>query len=223
MVATIKDAYVNALLADAAYVSNLDLANTPNKLATALTGRMTPDLAKYIGDNFTVVTQVSNLPSSFDATVWRGNAGMPYAGQVYVSMRGTQEPADFAADADLASSGLAHAELVDMANWWLRETTPANQMAKQVALAALPLPGLPTFVAAPDVQGTGNLTGVGTIKSVNGHSLGGYLAGDSGNLLRGGRRQRQPGRWPNFPPANSLAVATPPTFQSAAECLLTPG
>lgn len=108
MTTTINDTYINALLADASYVSNLNLALTPNDLTTALTGRMTPTLAKYIGDNFSVVSQVGGLASSFDATVWRGNAGTPYAGQIYVSTRGTQEAPDFLADGDLATSGLAH-------------------------------------------------------------------------------------------------------------------
>ena len=54
--ATINDTYINALLADASYVSQLNLALTPGALTTALTGRMTPELAKYIGDNFTVAT-----------------------------------------------------------------------------------------------------------------------------------------------------------------------
>lgn len=169
---TINDAYINALLADSSYVDNFLPGMTGAGLAGQLAGRMTLPLAKYIGDNFTVVTQVGNLASSFDATVWRGNAGTPYAGQIYVSTRGTQEIPDFVADGDLATSGLAHAQLVDMVNWWLRETTPTNQMAKQIALE----PILKNFVAAPAVQGTGTLAGIGPIKSVNGHSLGGYLA-----------------------------------------------
>ena len=96
-----------------------------------------------------------------------------YAGQVYVSMRGTQEPADFAADADLASSGLAHQQLADMVNWWLRATTApltdadTPQYATQITVA----PNGDFTLAAP-VLGTGTLLGIGAIKSVNGHSLG---------------------------------------------------
>lgn len=85
---TINDAYINALLADSAYVDSLLPGMTGSILADKITGRMTPDLAKYIGDSFAVVSQVGGLASSFDATVWRGNAGTPYAGQVFVSMRG---------------------------------------------------------------------------------------------------------------------------------------
>jgi hypothetical protein len=56
MTTTINDAYINALLADAAYVSKLNLALTPAQLTAALNGRMTPTLADYIGKNFKVVT-----------------------------------------------------------------------------------------------------------------------------------------------------------------------
>ena len=174
MTTTIHDAYINALLADAAYVSNLDLATTPGDLTANLTGRMTPELAKYIGDNFTVVNQAGGLASSFDATVWKNRSG-----QFYISMRGTQELFDFNADADLAASGLAHDQLVDMVNWWLRETTSADQLAKQITINNVVVPGLPilqNFVAAQSVQGTGKMLGIGPIESVNGHSLGGYLA-----------------------------------------------
>ncbi|WP_301100281.1 calcium-binding protein, partial [Propionivibrio sp.] len=176
---TINDIYINAVLADSSYVDDLKPGQTGVALINRLSGRMTPAVAKYIGDNFTVVTQVSGLASSFDATVWRGNAGTPYAGQVYISMRGTQEVPDFLADGDLSTSGLAHEQLVDMVNWWLRETTPANQTAKQIAISTVSIPGLPrlqNFVAASSVQGTGNLLGISAIKSVDGHSLGGYLA-----------------------------------------------
>lgn len=126
---TIHDAYINALLADASYVNDLLPGITGSALTGQLTGRMTPELAKYIGDNFTVVSQAGRLASSFDATVWRNKSG-----QVYVSMRGTQELFDFTTDADLAASGLAHEQLVDMVNWWLRETTSADQLAKQIAI-----------------------------------------------------------------------------------------
>jgi Ca2+-binding RTX toxin-like protein len=175
---TINDAYINALLADACYVDDLIPEMTGVALAGKIGGSMTPALATYIADNFTVIQQVGGLSSSFDATVWRGNAGTAYSGQVYVSMRGTQEGTDyFAADSDLASSGLAHRQLVDMVNWWLRETTPAHfddgmsRFATQITLTADN-----DFAAGALVLATGRLANIGTIQSVNGHSLGGYLA-----------------------------------------------
>ncbi len=92
---TINDAYINALLADAAYVKDLLPGDLPDNLIAVLTPRMTPTLAEFIGKNFTVKVQSPAVASSFDATVWVGNAGTPYVGQFYVSMRGTQELPDF--------------------------------------------------------------------------------------------------------------------------------
>jgi hypothetical protein len=40
----VLEAFNNAILADAAYVGNLELAITPGALKTALSTRMTPDL-----------------------------------------------------------------------------------------------------------------------------------------------------------------------------------
>ena len=174
---TINDAYINALLADAAYVDGLAPGLTGANLASLTSGRMTPDLAKFIGDNFTVVTQESGLASSFEAVVWRGNANTPFAGQVYVSMRGTQGGTDILADGDLASTGLAHGQLADMVNWWLRETIPTltDVGTPRYATQVMVTPSSDFGLAAP-VLGTGRLVDVITIKSINGHSLGGYLA-----------------------------------------------
>lgn len=178
---TINDAFINAILADACYVDNLVPGMTGQDLKEKLEGRMTEELSDFIGQNFEVKNQAAGFASSFEATVWQGKQGTAYAGQVYVSMRGTQETTDFVVDADLAISGLAHAQLVDMVNWWLRETTPANVAALQIGLRVTTQPSTPPlvlqdFVAAESVLGTGNLAGLGSIKSVNGHSLGGYLA-----------------------------------------------
>ena len=150
-----------------------------DKLAEALSPRLTPSLAKFVSDNFTIVSHTEGshwLGSSFDGTVWRGNAGTPYANKTYVSMRGTQELPDFVADLDLATNSAARAEIADMVNWWLRITTPVGQMATQIALVNIPVPILPSFfVPALSVSGTGELAGVSHVE-VNGHSLGGHLA-----------------------------------------------
>ena len=103
---TINDAYTNALLADSSYVSDLKQGMTGTALKDILSSRMTPALAKYIGDNFTVVTQVGGLDSSFDATVWKDASG-----KRYVSMRGTQQGTDFVVDGDLAFTGNARAQV----------------------------------------------------------------------------------------------------------------
>src|SRR3972149_1674204 len=170
---TLKDAYINALLADATYALESNVPNvlnglTGNDLTVRLNERMTPTLAQYIGDNFTVVTHVDSseyVDSGFDATVWRDNN----TGKTYVSMTGTEGVADFVTDIDLTLSGVARTQVADMVNWWLKNTTPIGQDAKQIMLFG----GI--FLPAPSTEGTGILSDVSTVV-VNGHSLGGHLA-----------------------------------------------
>lgn len=111
---TIHDTYINALLADAAYVGGLAPGDD---LSVKLKTRMTETLAHYINKNFSVVTQIeSGGLSSFDATVWRANNedGSPNLnGKLYITMRGTQEGADFLADVNLAITGSAQTHLAD--------------------------------------------------------------------------------------------------------------
>jgi Ca2+-binding RTX toxin-like protein len=173
---SIYDTYVNALLADATYVHGL---NSNSNLATALAERMTPTLAKYISQNFRIVTQVQSgdiVGSGFDATVWRQTA----TGKLYVSMRGTEPGTDLAiADVDLALNGNARFQLVDMVNWWLRETGAVGQSVRQIGLATVPGPiPTPVFIEAASAAGTGRITAADLAAGieVNGHSLGGYLA-----------------------------------------------
>lgn len=52
----IHDAFINAVLADAAYVEGLTPDLTSTDLASALAGRLTAPLAAYVGQNFRVVT-----------------------------------------------------------------------------------------------------------------------------------------------------------------------
>ncbi|MGA8514216.1 MAG: calcium-binding protein, partial [Burkholderiaceae bacterium] len=179
---TIHNAFVNALLADASYVDGLfagqNLANDPE-----LQTRLTPDLAKYLSDNFEIVTQklTSDLTDSgFDATVWREKS----TGQIYVSMRGTEFSgyADLASDIDLTFSGLARDQVVSMVNWWLKSTAPTNALAAQIKVVtpfdfALLLAGhsVGSFAAAAPVLGDNTIPGANSV-NVNGHSLGGHLA-----------------------------------------------
>lgn len=173
--------YINALLADATYaLGDPDQGNltgaTGAKLVGFLSQRMTPTLAQYIGDNFTVVTHVETgdfFGSGFDATVWRDKAG-----NVYLSMQGTAGPADFLTDIDLTLSGAAKAQIADMVNWWLKNTTPVGQSAKQITLFH------DTFLLDAPTTGTGLLSDVTHIL-VNGHSLGGHLATAFARLFGG--------------------------------------
>ena len=73
-----------------------------------------------------------------------------------------------------------------MVNWWLRETRPTltdvgtPQYATQITVAP---DG--SFALADSALGTGNLAGIGAITSVDGHSLGGYLASSFVRLFGG--------------------------------------
>ncbi|RCS56716.1 hypothetical protein [Parvibium lacunae] len=114
MTVTINQAYINALLADAVYV-DLTSGMTVADLKSALAPRMTETQAKFIADNFTVVSAEDKpdapFGSSFEGVVWRGNAGTEYAGQIYVSMRGSQQITDFLVDGDLATSGATYSQM----------------------------------------------------------------------------------------------------------------
>ncbi len=75
---SISNAYQNAMLADATYALDVDALQNISGLPfeSALSTRMTPTLAKYIGDTYTVVTHIESgdiAGSGFDATVWKNN------------------------------------------------------------------------------------------------------------------------------------------------------
>ena len=53
---TINDAFINAILADAVYVDDIVNENVA-KLTDGLTERMGPELAKFIAENFKVISQ----------------------------------------------------------------------------------------------------------------------------------------------------------------------
>ncbi len=105
---SINNAYINALLADAAYVTILN--GIPDEGELKL--RLTPTQATYLAANFTVVTSIETpntidplLGTGFDAVVWQIKAGSELAGpnnvnagKIFVSMRGTQGPTDIADD-----------------------------------------------------------------------------------------------------------------------------
>jgi len=191
-VTSIHNAYINALLADAAYAltTNKPTGYTHDDLKNllSLSTRMTPSLAQYIGDNFAVVTHLDSndvTGTGFDATVWRSNDG-----KVYISMTGTEGLQDFLSDVDLAvSSGTARAQLAEMVNWWLKISTPTTSTAAQITLVPIYDNSVPPqisyeFQSAPPVQGLGLLDGVTNVE-VNGHSLGGHLASAFARLFGG--------------------------------------
>ena len=153
--AAIEQTYINALLADATYAANLFKNGSAQALTDALSERMTPTLAKFIGDNFEVAAHAESsdvFASGFDATVWRGRANSAYAGKIYVSMQGTLGLQDFLTDGKLTLTGNAGQQVMDMVNWWLRLSAPVGQMAKQVAYSFNPATG---FVAVGSATGLG--------------------------------------------------------------------
>ncbi|MFN3914832.1 MAG: calcium-binding protein [Aquabacterium sp.] len=168
----IKELYLNALMADAAYV-DLPAGIITAAAGSDLTRRMTQAQSTYIADNFAIVASINsneNTQSGFDATVWRQNG----TGQIYVSMRGTETSGvmDLFNDVDLAVTGNARGQLVDMVNWWLRISAPTNEQAKQIAYET----GV-GYKLADSVQGAGLIGPQDLARGVivNGHSLGGYL------------------------------------------------
>jgi hypothetical protein len=82
----IHDAFINAVLADAAYVNGLTQGLQGTDLADALAGRLSGPLADYVGQNFRVVTQFTdpNSLNGFSVTVFEDRL----SGQRYASFRG---------------------------------------------------------------------------------------------------------------------------------------
>ena len=116
------------MLADASYVNLTQGEITTFDEDSLLGKRLTPTLAAYIAENFEVLASLpSSENSGFNCVVWRGLTGTDYAGQVFVSMRGTQETEDVLDDATLATTGVAYDQIADMVNWWLRVNNPSVQ------------------------------------------------------------------------------------------------
>jgi Ca2+-binding RTX toxin-like protein len=195
MTNAITDAYINALLSDATYA--LD-DQTPNGysgglLKDKLSPRMTESLAKYIADNFSVVTHIDTNDSwlstdtGFDATVWKKITGDD-AGKIYVSLNGTTPGHDMSsADLDLTLfNGAPARQIVDMINWWLRITTPSTLMVKQIGILIIPVSPADLFFTDYPVPGEGIVELLNSPSvTVNGHSLGGNLATSFTQLFNG--------------------------------------
>ena len=215
--AAIEQTYINALLADATYAANLFKNGSAQALTDALSERMTPTLAKFIGDNFEVAAHAESsdvFASGFDATVWRGRASSAYAGKIYVSMQGTLGLQDFLTDGKLTLTGNAGQQVMDMVNWWLRLSAPVGQMAKQVAYSFNPATG---FIAVGSASGLGLVSAAelaGGLE-VNGHSLGGYLATAFTRLLGRQAKVTQTSAV-NWKQALELWVATPSRHSSSS-------
>lgn len=208
----IINTYINALLADAAYVKGIDAGAVDPDM---FKDRLTEPQAAYLAANFTVVTSIetpntihSELGTGFDAVVWQIKAGSELAGpnnvnagKLFVSMRGTQGPTDSADDITLASRGVPYDQNRDMVNWWLKNTAAVtNTEVRQIKVIEAPgLIGAKTFALDTPTTGNGLLTELGGIAGVNnaqttitGHSLRGYLAAAASNTCLGRCRKWRP-------------------------------
>ncbi|PLY60943.1 hypothetical protein HBH1_00882 [Herbaspirillum sp. BH-1] len=162
---TVKTTYVNALLADASYVTlrNGDgIITEQSELRSSLAASLTQPQAEFLLLNFDILTQTLSPSGGFDAVVWRGKSGTDYAGQVYVSLRGTQGAQDILDDVSLASRGVPYEQLRDMANWWMRATAKPGELVRQIkvdTIAHSPLANIYTFSADISAVATGELYG----------------------------------------------------------------
>ncbi|MGP1680952.1 MAG: calcium-binding protein, partial [Giesbergeria sp.] len=139
-----------------------------------------------------------------------------FAGQVFVSTRGTEPDAggqDLLADGDLALGVAARDQILDMVNWWMRETTSEGNAAQQLKLTKkdviVPGPTGPSVVTEYKVEAADTALGTGRLKDVtnvqvNGHSLGGHLASSFARIFGGAT-----------PEKGSIAVDGISTFNSA--------
>jgi Ca2+-binding RTX toxin-like protein len=176
--------FIGALLANAAYADGLRPGVSGAVIEQLVSRAMTSTLGKSVSANFEVAAHIdtSDLPllgSGFDATVWRGLAGTAVAGQLYLSIRGTDSlfSSDVLADIQLTLTGNAGRQVIDMVNWWRLITTPVGEV-------------VPQFSYEPNQDGTSfgwvehQAAGLGLLSQaelsrgvqVVGHSLGGYLA-----------------------------------------------
>jgi Ca2+-binding RTX toxin-like protein len=89
-------------------------------------------------------------------------------------MTGSEGATDFVTDADLTVTGVAGTQIVDMVNWWLRNTAALGEPVKQIELISAPVFTLGFIETFPAI-GTGVLSGETNV-TLNGHSLGGHLA-----------------------------------------------
>jgi hypothetical protein len=132
----IQNTYINALLADAAYITlwDTDKNQILPQAGANLTTRLTQPQADYLLANFEILTQTLSPTGGFDAVVWKGKKGTAFADQTYVSMRGTQGATDIADDLSLALRGIPYDQVRDMVNWWLKATAKPGELVKQVAV-----------------------------------------------------------------------------------------
>lgn len=163
----IRDAYLNALLAQASYVNGLAPGQA---LGDQLTQELTATAAEYVGSQFTVVTQHTDPVSGFSVTVFADSGGTQY-----ISFRGTEftSAIDWLVDFDAYFlSGLGRSQVIAMVNWYMRASTPSSEQAVQILEAPLVDELTGEVQTTSTAQGEQTLPVAGSYV-VNGHSLGG--------------------------------------------------
>jgi Ca2+-binding RTX toxin-like protein len=123
---------LNAEFALAAY-ANLDdgTLDRDAQRAALVNAGMTETQAANFASHYSVVTQFDDITetgnSSFNATVFK-DAG----GNLTLAFRGTLEAPDFfPTDLDIWLRGAGYDQIIAMYNWWLRVSTPADELVNQ--------------------------------------------------------------------------------------------
>lgn len=155
----IQSADVGALPADATDTDRI------RRYEAEIRKQLTPVESDYLFGNFEVIAKnkrdISQSGSNFDATVWRGRIGTPYAGEVHISLRPTQALPDGSyLVPDIDAYECAYNQVRDMYNWWMRVSAKPGDLVQQIELDIAgrpPLADLFIFVTDTPAIATGEL------------------------------------------------------------------
>ncbi|MDP2199091.1 MAG: hypothetical protein Q8K01_10945 [Sulfurimicrobium sp.] len=175
MTTTIAKYFENAELSLAAYAANLLPSMSLLDYVTALKGAgMSQSQADNFASDYAIVDQYTNASTGFSATVFKKGT------QTYFSIRGTEITSllDLVADADLALSGAAARQIVDLYNYYRRLSAPKGQLVAQLEWTGNDY----VLTTSGGAKGILDTPLSGPI-SVTGHSLGGHLAMAFGRLF----------------------------------------
>jgi len=140
----IQSADVGALPADATDTDRI------RRYEAEIRKQLTPVESDYLFGNFEVIAKnkrdISQSGSNFDATVWRGRIGTPYAGEVHISLRPTQALPDGSyLVPDIDAYECAYNQVRDMYNWWMRVSAKPGDLVQQIELDIADRPPLADF------------------------------------------------------------------------------
>ncbi|MCF7982641.1 MAG: hypothetical protein K9K86_11715 [Pseudomonadales bacterium] len=202
---SIREYYLNALLAQAAYgdLSGIALSSSEhviNSLQVDTNGdpNLTDTLANYVWDNYTILDHYANDAVGFSATVFKHKE----THEITIAFRGTELESDTVNDVLIADiygivkNGSAEEQIVSAYNYYQQLITPAGQSILQLSLhvdTQLPPNTLPFATETIGGEATyswieqttvvnssdhaGKLVGENSASiTTTGHSLGGHLA-----------------------------------------------